>query len=107
MIQYSMVYNLDNKDKKILYQLDLNARQSFREIGKKTRLSKEVVNYRIHNMENEGVINGYYCVINMSRLGYMCNRIFIKFRNLNPKKEKEIIDFYCNHKKYWWVVSMN
>jgi Lrp/AsnC family leucine-responsive transcriptional regulator len=102
-----MNYKLDNKDKKILYELDLNARQSFREIGKKVRLSKEVVNYRIRNMEKLGVIKGYYSIINMSRLGYMCNRLFIKFRNLGPKKEKEIIDFYCKNKKYWWVVSSN
>jgi len=102
-----MFDKLDSKDRQILYQLDLNARMSFREIGKKVRLSKEVVNYRIKRMENEGIIKGYYTLINMSRLGYICNRLFIKFRNLNPAKEKEIIDYYCKNKNYWWVVSAN
>jgi len=95
---------LDSKDKQILYQLDLNARQSFREIGKKVKLSKEVVNYRIRNMEKLGIIKGYHTVINMSTLGYMCNRMFFKLRNTPPEKEKEIIN-YCIKSKNWWVVS--
>jgi len=37
------IVKLDLKDRKILYQLDLNPRQSNAEIGKKVRLSKEVV----------------------------------------------------------------
>ena len=60
----------------------MNARQSFREIGKKIRLSKEVVNYRIRNMEREGIIKGYYSLINMSKLGRFCNVFYIKFKTL-------------------------
>ncbi|MBT4825065.1 winged helix-turn-helix transcriptional regulator, partial [Candidatus Woesearchaeota archaeon] len=35
------------KDKRILKELDLDARQSNSKIAKKTRLSKNIVNYRI------------------------------------------------------------
>ena len=38
---------LDLKDKKILFELDFDARQSYSEIAKKVRLSKQVVEYRI------------------------------------------------------------
>jgi len=48
--------DIDLKDRKILYHLDLNCRQSNAQIGKKVRLSKEVVNYRIKRMEEEGII---------------------------------------------------
>lgn len=98
---------LDTKDRKIIYQLDLNARQSYTEIGKKVGLSKEVVNYRIKRLEQEGVIKGYYSIINMSRLGYMNNRFFIKFRNDDPETEEKIISFFVKHPKYWWVDSMD
>jgi Lrp/AsnC family transcriptional regulator for asnA, asnC and gidA len=55
-------------------------------------------------MEKLGIIKGYYALINMSALGYLCNRLFFKLRNTNPEKEKEIID-YCVKSKNWWVVS--
>jgi DNA-binding Lrp family transcriptional regulator len=102
-----MKFNLDLKDRKILYQLDLNARQSFSEIGKKVRLSKEVVNYRIKRLEKSGVIKGYYTLINMSQLGYFANRFFIKLKNTSPEEEQKIIDFFINHPKYWWVDSID
>ena len=100
-----MKLTLNKKDKKILYQLDCNARQTFSEIAKKVGLSKEVVNYRIKRLENVGVIKGYYAVVNMSRLGYICNRFFIKFRNITPQEEEAIISWFVKHPKYWWVDS--
>ena len=102
-----MPIKLDVKDRKILYELDINARQTFSKIGKKVRLSKEVVNYRIKRLEKLGIIKGYYTLINMSRLGYLCNRFFIKFKNVSPKKEQEIIEFFVKHQKYWWVDSID
>lgn len=47
---------LDNVDRKILAVLDLEARATFQEIGKKTRLSKERVIYRIKRLEQKGII---------------------------------------------------
>jgi DNA-binding Lrp family transcriptional regulator len=38
---------LDLKDRKILYHLDLDSRQSFRSIGRKVGLSKDVVASRV------------------------------------------------------------
>ena len=55
---------IDLKDRKILYYLDLNSRQSFAEIGKKVGLSKNAITYRIKRLEKEGLINNYYTAIN-------------------------------------------
>ena len=60
---------LDLKDRKILYQLDLNCRQSNTQIGKKVGLSKEVVNYRIKRMQDFGIINNFWTAINSLKLG--------------------------------------
>jgi len=43
-------YKLDVRDRKILVELDEDARQSNNQIGKKVGLSKEVVKYRIDKM---------------------------------------------------------
>jgi DNA-binding Lrp family transcriptional regulator len=38
---------LDLKDRKILYHLDLDSRQSFRSLGKKVGLSKDIITSRV------------------------------------------------------------
>lgn len=100
-----MKQKIDKKDWKILYELDCDARQSFSEIAKNVGLSKEVVNYRMKQLEKRGIIKGYYALINMSKLGYVCNRFFIKLKNSSPQEQEKIIEYFVKHSKYWWVNS--
>ena len=97
---------LDLKDKKILYQLDLNSRQSNLKIAKKVGLSKDVVNYRIKKLEQEGFINGYYTIIDFSRIGYFSIRVYIKLLDTSPEKKREIIDFLVKNKKIFYVAGI-
>ncbi|MBI2499043.1 Lrp/AsnC family transcriptional regulator [Candidatus Woesearchaeota archaeon] len=99
--------NLDLKDKKILYQLDLNSRQSNSEIAKKVQLSKDIVNYRIKKLESEGFISGYYTIINFYQLGYISIRVYIKLVNTPVDKENEILDFLINNKNTFFVVKID
>ena len=48
-----MVITLDAKDRKILYELDINSRHSNSEIAKKVGLSKQVVGFRIKRLIQE------------------------------------------------------
>jgi DNA-binding Lrp family transcriptional regulator len=91
--------DIDLKDRKILYELDLNCRQSNAQIGKKVGLSKQVVDYRIKKMEKEGVIKNYYTVIDAYKLGYMFYRYYINLQTVNKKKKMEIIHHFTNYKK--------
>jgi DNA-binding Lrp family transcriptional regulator len=51
---------IDLKDRKILYQLDINSRQSYSQIAKKVGLSKTVLVYRINRLKEKGVIRKFY-----------------------------------------------
>ncbi|HJX51009.1 hypothetical protein A3K73_06305 [Candidatus Pacearchaeota archaeon RBG_13_36_9] len=93
---------LDLKDRKILYELDLNARRTDSEIGKKVGLKREVVSYRINRLINEGIIKNFITILNDYALGYQTYRIFIKFRDLTEKKEQEIVN-YIKDKAKWFV----
>ena len=57
------------KDKKILYQLDLNSRQSNAQIANKEKLRKDTVGYRIKALEEKGIISGYTTRLDTSRPG--------------------------------------
>ncbi len=96
---------LDLYDWKILNQLDLDCRQSDAEIGKKTRLSKQVVNYRIKKLLHEGIITSFYPHINLAKLGYGVHKIYLQFRSLKQEKEEEIWNYLIKQQNIIWVVS--
>ncbi|MBU2576437.1 MAG: Lrp/AsnC family transcriptional regulator [Nanoarchaeota archaeon] len=95
---------LDIKDRKILFQLDLDARQSDKQIAKKVRLSRDSVRYRINKLVEEGYINYFMTLINTMKLGYDWYRTFFKFQNLTIKKEEEIINYL--KKKASWITKV-
>jgi len=82
---------IDLKDRKILFELDLDCRQSDSEIARKVRLSRDSVRYRIRRLQEEGYINYFMIILNSMKLGFQWYRTFFKFQNLSLEKEQEII----------------
>ena len=60
---------MDVLDKKILEMLDVNARESFANIGKEVGLSAPAIGKRVRQMEEEGIIEGYALKVNHEKLG--------------------------------------
>ena len=85
---------LDIKDKKILSELDKNARQSNSQIGKKVRLSKEVVKYRIDKMVENGLIFRFHTVINYFKLGIQKFKVYLRLVDADKKKLDEIASYF-------------
>jgi len=98
---------LDLKDRKLLYALDLNARQSYLELGRKTGVSKDVVIYRMKQLEKKGVIEGYYSLIDFGRLGYQMFRVYVKLQDTSSKEEKEMLDYVTAEKSSFWVARIS
>lgn len=61
---------VDELDSKILQQLVKNARQSYRQIARKLRVSTGTVLTRIKRLEESGVIRGYAVMLDTEKLGY-------------------------------------
>ncbi len=99
--------HLDQTDRKILYELDLNGRATFSEIGKKIKLSKQAVKERVHYLEKIGVIEQYFALIDIHRMGYTFYRLDLRFQNLTEAKEKEIIQYILKLPKVIWVAEIH
>lgn len=99
-----MVVNLDVKDRKILSELDMGARQPLSAIAKKVGLSREVVLYRIRQLEKNNIIQGYVTVLDTSKLGLMYCRMFFKYRKITPEKEKELLGFCSQNDSVAWII---
>lgn len=97
---------MDVKDKKILYELELAARDSFSQIGKKVGLSKETTNNRIKNLEKREIVQRYNAIINIAQLGYTGYAIFSRFENITEEKKKELIEDLEKNDFVYWVALL-
>lgn len=66
---------LDEKDTRILRHLTKDGRASFRQIARDMGVSAGTVMARVRNMEREGVIKGYSCVLDHEKLGYQLTAV--------------------------------
>lgn len=96
---------LDLKDRKILYELDRNCRQSNTQISKKVGLSKQVVNYRINKLQEQNIIQKYVAQLNLPKFGFLSYKVMLQLQNVNPEKEQEIIKSIQNDQNVHWFVS--
>ena len=97
---------VDLKDRKILYYLDIDSRQSFHDIGDKVGLSKNVVNYRVKRLIKNGIIKNFYTSIDFHKLGYTNLAFYVNYQYYTPVKEKEIIDYFVDSKYSWWIANI-
>lgn len=107
MLFCEKMIKLDSVDKRILFHLLQNSRQSLKTIGKKVRTSRELASYRIKRLINKGIITNFTLQIDIERLGYASINIYFKFKNTNPAIQQEIIDFFTNHPLAYYVSSLD
>lgn len=97
--------SLDAKDRKILSWLDMDARQPLSVLAKKVGLSREVVNYRIKQLEKRKVILGYYTVLDTAKLGLIYCRMLFKYRSMAAEKQEELFAFCAKHMNISWIIQ--
>lgn len=95
--------DLDLRDKKLLFELDFDARKTYSKLSKTLGMSKRGVEYKIQSLEKKGIIKGYYPVIDLSKLGYYYFRVLIKFNNLSANLRKEIEKYVITNKEIGWA----
>jgi len=84
---------LDVKDRKILYELDLDSRQSFSQLGKKVGLHKDVVAYRVKKLQEKSIITKFYTGLRAHKLGHSPVKFYLTYQNITPKIKQDIIDY--------------
>ena len=97
---------IDSKDKKILYYMLQDSRQSLKTIAKKIGASKEFVVYRVRRLFKEKIIKNYTVYLNVEKLGYIVMFLYYKFENINPIIKQEIIDFLKKSKYISYISSI-
>src|SRR3989344_5416549 len=95
---------MDMIDSRLVYELNWNARQSYSKLAKKLRLSKQVVRYRIRQLEDKKIILSYHAVIDWRRIGYNAIRIYLKWQNISLEQEKKVYEEINEDPLFMWSI---
>lgn len=96
---------LDLVDRKIILELDTNARASFSEIGKKLGIGKNNVQYRIKRLLEDGVIKKFVTQFSLGTLGLFLGKFYLQLSGFSKETEKELYDYLLNAKRISWVAK--
>ena len=101
------IIKLDALNRRLLYELNYDCRQSDSQMARKLKSSKQVINYRIKKLEELGVISAYNALIDFRVLGFSSLRVYIKLRNTSPEVEEEIADYIRDNDLFLWSVTFD
>jgi len=99
-----MLESLDKIDKKILYELDSNSRQSIASVAKNSRCSRTVAEYRIKKFIENGIIFKFSALIDPAKFGLTSWKVYMQFFNREPI-QKQVTDFLQSTKNVWWIAK--
>ncbi|MFC2143532.1 Lrp/AsnC family transcriptional regulator [Candidatus Aenigmatarchaeota archaeon] len=74
---------LTNKDLNLLFELSENSRTGYSKIGKKIRMSQQLISYKVKSYAHKGLIRSFFPVIDYAKLGYLSFRVFFKINYTN------------------------
>lgn len=83
---------MDEIDRKILYEVAEEARESHNKLAKQVRVSREVFDYRLKKLEEKGIISAYQARISISNFIYGGYVLLIQALRLTKELEKNILD---------------
>lgn len=95
----SELYKLDETDKKILKILSINARINIIDLAEKTKLSRDIVGYRIKKLTKNKIITQYRAYPNLQNLDINHYKIIFRTKNFNEESENKIKHYVSHHKK--------
>lgn len=97
-----MPYKIDAIDRRILFELDKNARIPDTQLARLVRKSKESVRYRINKLKEANIILGFTIWIDPVKLGYQTAKIYLSLANI-PEKKKKFIEHVKQDKRLFWL----
>ena len=98
---------LDKPNRKILFELDKNARASYAQLGRASGVSSYAVRYRLENLLEQGVIGKPHAIVDYGRLGLNEYRILLKLQGADDSEIDSIIGFLRRCPEVCWLVRFD
>jgi DNA-binding Lrp family transcriptional regulator len=93
----------DLLDRRLLFELDGNSRQSYADLARKLGQGRDRIKYRIERFLGEGIISSFITFPNHAKLGYSIYKSYIRFTSDN-KRAASLIQTLKRHPKVYWIA---
>jgi Lrp/AsnC family transcriptional regulator, leucine-responsive regulatory protein len=95
---------LDVLDKKLLFELDNNSRQSISQLSRKLRQGRDRVGYRLERLISEKIIKECTVTINPYRLGFTLFKTYLKVSKRKDRYEA-LLKLLLQHPRVYWIAD--
>ncbi|MFC1696851.1 Lrp/AsnC family transcriptional regulator [Nanoarchaeota archaeon] len=95
---------VDDIDKKILRIISKRADMPIVEIAKKSKLSVDVIKYRLKKMLHDGIVSSFRVLLNPNKVGFYHYVIMLKTRR-STKEDHQKLKEWCNMHNYVLYIS--
>jgi Lrp/AsnC family transcriptional regulator, leucine-responsive regulatory protein len=92
-------YELDDVDRKIIKALSIDARISIIGLAEKTKLTRDIINYRLKKLLKDKIIVQYRTWPNLENLGIKLYKIILRTKNFDQQAEKQFKGHMAIHPK--------
>jgi len=97
--------DVDDIDMRILDELSDNGRKSCVDISSKLSITPKTVIERIRRLRRKEMLLGFKPLVNPRSMGYIPVLLMIRYHNITPELEKELIGYLKRHPSVTWVVK--
>ena len=98
------IIRLDALDRKLLFELDNNSRQSISELARKLRQGRDRIDYRLQRLQEQQIIKQCTVTINPYRFGYTLFKTYLKVSKRKEQYEKLIV-LLRSHPRVYWIAD--
>lgn len=96
---------IDKLDRQILSIIELDARIPISELARKARTSRTVAEYRLKQFEENGIVRGYYCLLDPSRFGLTVWKLWLSFHKISQDERSKFFMYIEKHPRIWWYAE--
>lgn len=96
---------LSRNDLKVLKIISNNARIQTVDIARKARISIEKVRHSLRKLEKEEVIQGYKPLMDVHKLGFRWNVMFLRLKSIKEEQKEEMIEYLKALPEVFYVVQ--
>lgn len=96
---------LDKIDRKILLELDTNARESLSKIGQRLGIGKNNVQYHVNQLSKKGMIKKFVVQYSLAKLGLFLGKIYLQLSGLTKEEETALYAYLQKDKIISWVAK--
>lgn len=98
---------LDKPNRRLLYELDKNARAPFSVLARQLKMPQETVRYRVARLVEAGVIQKFFTVVDSAKLGFAFYKVLLKLHSATEDVVQEAIHFLDQTRQLSWIVRLD